>query len=134
MGEDNFADVDQDGTTNKARVYQGHNGDDADFSESMIDQVGLENVATIRIEGESGSSTSSNNYGDIVQNGEYNLADLIQAGDDHDAWLDQSGIENTAKVSQTGDLHDAMVTQSGFNNLADVVQSGASHNATITQN
>ncbi|NBC26346.1 MAG: hypothetical protein GVY08_05770, partial [Bacteroidetes bacterium] len=133
-GENNIADVDQTGLENIAKVYQGHNGVIAEFNDSAIEQIGSMNEATIRIKDETSGSTSSRNVGRILQNGDLNLADLMQAGDDHEAWISQADFENTAKVNQTGDLHYAMVTQTGFNNLADVVQTGDSHNAIITQN
>lgn len=112
-----------------------------DTYRAYYNQTGTGNTLSIEQTGvDSGASTTTDYYAQIIQTGDYNTAEIQQ--------LDSS--YNIAEINQTGDNNDAtiyqktgksfpnisnyaLINQFGEGNQATVAQYGAAHSAYITQ-
>ncbi|MDQ8754815.1 hypothetical protein RCO27_01115 [Sphingosinicella sp. LHD-64] len=118
--------VNQIGNANQATVTQ-----TAPNASISIRQDGERNLTTVT---QGGDATS---YGNVVQTGNENEANLSQRGSGINAlYLTQTGIGNRALAQQTGQsgaLNGAVLTQAGTFNEMNLLQEGSDNRAALAQ-
>lgn len=130
-GTSNTADQDASGAHNHGEVYQDGESNEAvqNLSGSnngymgdiiLIDQNGVGNYASQDF---TGHGSSHNNNAEVIQLGDDNEAWQLGNGRNLNATVSQDGMGNWSTQEQWGNGHSSSVTQTGDNNTADVMQS-----------
>ncbi|MCG8579633.1 MAG: hypothetical protein MI866_06940, partial [Bacteroidales bacterium] len=135
VGHRNTANVEQDGTVG---IHS--------LNEVVVNQMGEDNWAkTKQMNVAEGVNTIS-----LVQNDDFNWANIDQDGTDLEACVEQNGTgmsvgeRNRVLITQTGEgsvaeyeqhgnSNYAKLNQSGMNNYSNVYQNGTGHTSTVTQ-
>ena len=119
--------ISQIGDANRARIDQtGRAGGDA---YARISQDGSGNSAAVDQQGAGGK------YADVAQDGDRNLAEVVQGGDAATVVLTQSGSSNRAFADQqsSGGFSGAVLAQAGSGNEMRLLQSSGDNHAVLRQ-
>lgn len=131
-GEENSATVEQ--THSRGGAYPGNGG----LIETYVDQTGDYNTS-MQIQGP--NNQMGNDYAEVLQSGNNNDAYQIQYRQGNDAFINQVGSNNSARQAQDTDLPEdaegsnnfADIYQGGDNNFAEQEQQGWSNEAWVSQ-
>jgi|GEM_PF-3565107 len=131
IGNGNYTDQKQAGSSNSSLVTAFGNNNGVSGDEFKTVQIGNGNCATI----EAGLLAAVNsNLGSIEQYGSTNMATISQeAGDVNEARISQTNDSNTATVIQAGASNYATVSQLFNSNNSIVAQTGNANYTTVTQ-
>ena len=77
--------------------------------------------------------TGTDNYADVMQQGDGNSIAQLQNGTGNVAYTDQNGVGLTANSDQTGDGNISTLEQTGSNGVITISQDGAYNLATVLQ-
>lgn len=133
-GQDNRAEVLQQGSENQSNTYQGGDLNNA-ITEQGLDTSTLS--AGNKAEITQGVQNAENNFAAIRQDGLDNEAKAFQGFDNNDLYILQDGNDNQASVNQNSgsentEGHQSLVEQYGDNNDAIVAQSTTAQGGAIS--